>query len=208
MKNLILLALVLFISLNSDAAKKNKHKKQVKAVKKIEVVKTDIKSTDKANAMRLCSTPYPQPTWFLELPKGFKFPANFQQPAAYRIVSTIDTVFSSFLNGIQYDKSNTRIVLPLFMNNTIECKEFIVSRAITMDSALQAKYPKLMSFKAFAADNSLNMARIDCDENSVKMMITFDKKVYYINSVVFNKMKYYLCYAQDDPNFVKEKFER
>jgi hypothetical protein len=83
-----------------------------------------------------------------------------------------------------------------------------VSRTTTMDSALQAKYPELMSFKAFTTENSLNAARIDCDGINTRVMITYDKKVYYITSVVFNKLTYYACYAKDDSNFVKENFER
>ena len=99
-------------------------------------------------------------------------------------------------------------MLPLFMNNTIECKEFIISRTETMDSVLQAQYPELKSFKAFAADNSLNTARIDCDGVNVKMMVTYDHKVYFITSTPYNQTNYYICYAKDDPNFVKDKFEK
>jgi hypothetical protein len=79
---------------------------------------------------------------------------------------------------------------------------------MTMDSALQAKYPELLSFKAFASDNSLNAARIDCDGINTRIMITYDSKVYYITSVVFNTITYYACYAKDDSNFIKQPFER
>jgi hypothetical protein len=39
-------------------------------------------------------------------------------------------------------------------------------------------------------------------------MITYDSKVYYITSVVFNTITYYACYAKDDSNFIKQPFER
>jgi hypothetical protein len=205
MKNVILLAFALIVSFGAMASKKKKRKKQVK---KTTVAINEVKHVDKSNTMRLCITPSPQPAWFLEVPKGFKFQANFQQPAAYRILSTIDTSFNSFLSNIPFEKSTSKIMLPLFINNLIECKEFNISRAVTMDPALQVKYPSLMSFKAFDANNSLNAARIDCDGTSIKMMITYDKKVYYVTSMMHNKSNYYLCYAKDDPNFVKDKFEK
>ena len=205
MKKLILFTLLLVISWGSYATKKNKHKKKVTTNK---VVTLPHRVLDKTNSMRLCNTPEPQPAWFLEVPTNFTFPAKFQQPAAYRVVSTIDTVFNNFLHSIPYDQSNFKIMLPLFINNTIECKEFNITRTVTMDSVLQAKYPSLMSFKAFAFDNSLNAARIDCDGSSTKMMVTYDKKVYFITSIISNKTNYYVCYAKDDANFVKDKFEK
>lgn len=205
MKNILLLAFALCLSFGAMATKKNKKKK---AIIKTTIAPAVTKTIDKANTMRLCMTPDPQPSWFLEVPKDFKFPANFQQPAAYRLVSTNDTLFHSFLKSIPYDKSKVKVVLPVFINNMIECKEFNISRTYTMDSVLQAKYPDLMSFSAFTSDNSLNAARIDCDGSSVKMMITYDKKVYYVTSTILNKFTYYMCYAKDDVNFVKDKFER
>ena len=201
--------LALTISIGAEAQKRGKTRKHLqKATVTSKVTMSSKKNINKSNTMRLCDATYPQPSWFLELPRDFKFPANFQQPAAYTLVSTIDTVFNSYLKSIPYDSSQVKLLLPLFIDNTIHCKEFIVSRSMTMDSALQAKYPSLMSFKAFTTTNSLNAARIECDENSVKMMIIYDKKVYYINSVKYNKMNYYVCYAKDDINFVKDKFER
>ena len=194
----------LFILGGAEAAKKQKRKKQTH---KTSVAKVEVKPPVRNSGIRICDATYPQPSWFLELPKGFQFPENFQKPADYRLVSTIDTVFSAYLNGIPYDTGKRKLVLPVFIDHTLQCKEFNVSRTTTMDSALQAKYPELMSFKAFTTENSLNAARIDCDGINTRVMITYDKKVYYITSVVFNKLTYYACYAKDDSNFVKENFE-
>ncbi len=205
MKRLLLLTLALTAFMHADAGNKNKHKKKTKKATTANIL---TKIPAKSTGMRFCDAPGPQPAWFLELPKGFQFPANFQQPGSYRLVSTIDTVFSSFLSSISYENSGQKIVLPVLIDQTLQCKEFNVSRTMTMDSALQAKYPELMSFKAWTTENSLNAARIDCDGINTRIMITFDKKVYYVTSVIFNKTTYYACYAKDDSNFVKEKFER
>ncbi len=205
MKKLLLLSCALLIMGGAEAAKKSKQKKQ--ATKTL-ATKVEAKTLSRNSGMRLCDAPSPQPAWFLELPKGFRFPENFQPPASYRLVTTIDSAFNAFLNGIPYDKSLSKISLPVLINNTLECKEFNVSRTMTMDSALQAKYPELLSFKAFASDNSLNSARIDCDGINTRIMITYDSKVYYITSVVFNTITYYACYAKDDSNFIKQPFER
>ncbi len=198
--------MALCISIGAIASKKTKRKKKVQTKHVISPI--PVKQTDKSNTMRLCMSPAPQPSWFLEVPNNFKFPANFQQPASYRLLSTYDTLLKSFLHSIPYPNSSMKIMLPVFIDNTVQCKEFTITRTETMDSVLQAKYPDIMSFKAVTSDNSLNAARIDCDANSVKMMITYNKKVYYVTSMLFNKMTYYACYAKDDINFVKDKFER
>jgi glutamine amidotransferase-like uncharacterized protein len=77
-----------------------------------------------------------------------------------------------------------------------------------MDSVLQAKYPQLMSFKAFEKGNNLNAARIDCDGFSTKFMVTYNGTTYFVNPVKFKNKIYYASYTKDDPNFVKQKFER
>ena len=77
-----------------------------------------------------------------------------------------------------------------------------------MDSALQAKYPQLMSFRVYEKSNLLNAGRIDCDGVSTKMMITYNQETYFVTPVQFNKKRYYASYSKNDPNFKKETFER
>lgn len=209
MKKFLLFALSAFLlTPSADAQKKSRKHKKKKVIAKQVVAPMPVSASNPSNTMRLCDASFPQPAWFLELPKGFTFPPNFPKPAAYRLVSTIDSTFKSFLNGISQDGNASKITLPLFMNNTVVCKEFIINRTQTMDSALQAKYPFLLSFKAYAADNGLNAARIECDETSVKMMITYDGKAYFVQSLLWNNRMLYACYAKDDVNFTKDKFER
>ena len=206
MKNLILF-ITLSLFMQDAMAFQHKRKKVKRATNKV------IRIPEKKHPvlipmLRLCDAPSPQPAWFLDVSTNIVFPANFQRPANYRVITTIDSSLFSFLKGIPTVDSKVKMMLPLFIDQTIECKEFIVSRTQTMDPALQAKYPQLMSFKAFAANNSLNAARIDCDENTIKMMVTYDKKVYFLTSMKQHGKLYFLSYAKDDPNFVKDKFER
>ena len=209
MKKFLLFAIgALLLVQSADAQKKSRKRTKKKVIAKPVVAPAKVSETNPSNTMRLCDAVFPQPAWFLELPKGFSFPANFPKPAAYRLVSTIDSTFKSFLNGLSAEGNTQKITLPLFMNNTVVCKEFIINRTQTLDSALQAKYPFLLSFKAYMADNSLNAARIECDETSVKMMITYEGKAYFVQSLLWNQRMLFACYAKDDANFVKEKFER
>lgn len=205
MKRIVLLFAIMLAFMPSDA----RPKKKKKAVKKAIPVQVVTKSTSiETNTMRMCESPNSQPTWFLATPVGFKFPANFQAPASYRLLTVIDTSFMNFLNGVPYEQSKCTMMLPVYINQTVQCHEFQITRVETMDSALQAKYPQLMSFKARTASNGLNAARIDCDETAVKISITFDGKQYFVTPVSFNKKTYYACYAKDDVNFVKDRFER
>lgn len=211
MKNVFLFAtLVLLFAHNAGAQKKGRKPSKKKVAPKTVVAPAPapVSETNPSNTMRLCDATLPQPAWFLELPKGFAFPANFPKPSAYRLVSTIDSTFMAFLNGISTEGNSSRITIPLFMNNTLVCKDFIINRTQTLDSALQAKYPFLMSFKAYAADNGLNAARIERDETAVRMMVTYDGKTYFVQSLPWNKRMLFACYAKDDPNFIKDKFER
>lgn len=208
MKKLLLFATAALVLGFQAGAQKKSRKSKKKVITKPVVAPSPVSETNPSNTMRLCDAALPQPAWFLELPKGFSFPANFPKPSYYRLVSTIDSTFQTYLNGIPTEGNSTKITLPLFINHMVVCKEFIINRTQTLDSALQAKYPFLLSFKAYAADNGLNAARIECDEQSVRMMITYDGKTYFVQSLLWNNRMLYACYAKDDPNFIKDKFER
>jgi hypothetical protein len=129
-------------------------------------------------------------------------------PANYRLLSISDKQLDEYLHSIPYDNSDKHITIPLYMNGIMECKDFTITRTETMDSVLQAKYPQLMSFKAFEKGNNLNAARIDCDGSSTKFMVTYNGTTYFVNPVKFKNKIYYASYTKDDPNFVKQKFER
>lgn len=205
-KNLILIsALVLSVGILSA---RHDRKKKAKAPEK---PKQEVQRTTQYNpaaTFRLCDATGTQPAWFLSTPKGFSFPTNFPQPAAYRLVSTIDSAWMNFLHKVSYTDSNTRVTVPVFINETIQCKEFLIQRVETMDSALQAKYPMLMTFKARTAENGLNTARLECDENGVKVMVRFDNKTYFMQPMPYGDKTIYCCYAQDDVNFHKKAFEK
>lgn len=202
---LILIAMSLFCLENISAQKRHK-----KNIKKSTKVAKDIKK-ESSNVlhqeMLLCYTMYDMPSWYLQVVNGFKFPENMQVPANYRIASINDTLLNKYLHTIPYDVYNKKITIPIYQNFKVECKEFLIQRVITMDSGLQAKYPELMSFKAMDEMNKLNTARIDCDGVSTKIMVNMDGQYYFVTPVVFNKKTYYVCYAQNDPNFQKQTFE-
>ena len=186
------------------AQKKKKSRKKIVSTKVLPVTK---RTDTLQQSMLLCYTMYGMPSWYLTVNKDFRFPVDMQPPAHYRLATTNDTLFTQYLKTIPFDIYNRKIVLPLFQNNTISCKEFSIQRTVTMDSALQAKYPELMSFKAVDDANPLYTARIDCDGKSTRIMINLNGDVYYATPFVFNRKTYYACYSQNDPNFVKRHFE-
>lgn len=200
------LCLLAFFAMQEADAQKRKTKYKKTTNKKTVIAQP--KRTDTLNqSMLLCYTMYDMPSWYLAVNKDFRFPVDMQQPAQYRLATTNDTLLTKYLKTIPYDIYNRKIMLPLFMNNSISCKEFAIQRTVTMDSALQAKYPHVMSFKAVDEANPLYTARIDCDGMNTRIMINLNGEVYYATPFVFNKKTYYACYSQNDPNFVKQPFE-
>ena len=166
------------------------------------------KRTDTLNqSLLLCYTMYDMPSWYLAVNKDFRFPVDMQQPAFYRLATINDTLFTNYLAQVPYEIYSKKITLPLYVNNSISCKEFLIQRVVTMDSALQAKYPELMSFKAVEDSNPLNTARIDCDGKSTRIVVQYDGETYFVNPFMFNKKMYYACYSKNDPNFIKQSFE-
>ena len=207
MKYFILFTFFIFSTIAPKAQQRNKRwKKKATTVKPVS--QTSITKAPRITELRLCDGTFPQPAWFLSLPTNLQFPKGFPIPSFFRVVTTIDTSWKSFLHTIPYVQSKQKIILPLLLDKTMQCQEFIIERTETMDSVLQAKYPELMSFRAYTANNSLNAARIECDANTTKMMITYNNEVYYVTSIVSNKKTYFICYAQSDANVVKENFEK
>lgn len=202
MKYIVLSICAMFlITNNATAAKKKKVKNKTEKVTHI------LPTTDKSSLM-LCNSTYGMPTWKLNFVNGFQFPLGFQAPANYRLVTINNVLLDEYLKTIPYEKSEMKINIPLFINKTLDCKEFTIERVVTMDSTLQAKYPNLMSFKIYDKTNQLNAGRVDCDDTSTKIMLTFNDEVYFVTPIMYNSKMYYACYSKNDPNFQKKSFER
>lgn len=201
----ILCMAILLVNLGANAQKKRtKHKKRV--VKKT-VVQVPSTSDTMHQSLLLCYTRYDMPSWYLAVDKDFRFPVDMQQPADYKLATINDTLLTNYLKSVPFDTFAKKINLPLYSNQHIACKEFLIQRVVTMDSALQAKYPSLMSFKAVDAGNPLNTARIDCDGGKTQIMMVLEGEIYYASPIVFKKKTYYACYGKNDPNFTKQAFE-
>ena len=161
-----------------------------------------------ANAMLLCAARNGMPVWYLSVVKDFRFPEGFMAPMNYKLLSVSESDLNLYLHSIPYTPSDKHVTIPLLVNGELECRDFQITRVETMDSALQAEYPELMSFVAREKGNSLNEARIDCDGTSTKISVRYDGRTYFVNPVMFNKKLFYATYTKDDPNFVKQAFER
>lgn len=202
----LVICLVALVAMQHADAQKKKTKPRKKVIRK--TIVQQAKNSDTLNqSMLLCYTMYGMPSWYLAINKDFRFPVDIQQPSDYRLATINDTLLDNYLATVPYEVYNKKINLPLYINRNISCKEFKIQRVVTMDSALQAKYPKLKSFKAVDELNPLNVARIDCDGSSTRIMITYEGETYFITPVVFNKRTYYACYSKNDPNFIKQAYD-
>lgn len=183
--------------------KKKVRKRTIKQTKQNVIIEKDTFN----QSLILCYAFNGLPPWRLAVVKDFRFPIDWDAPAQYKLLSIDDTSLVLFLSKIPYDSSKYKIKLPIYPQQQLQCTDMKISRVVTMDSALQAKYPKLMSFYAVDPENKLNTARIDTDGSDTKFMITYEGETYFIKPVIFNKKRYYVCYAKNDPNFIKQTFE-
>jgi hypothetical protein len=210
--NWILLGLVIFVGIPSTCAAKKKKKVVKPKTTKIETpLKNPKVQPNTFSTLSLCSNDYSFPNWRLAIVRGFVFPKNMQAPSQFRLATINDTALTQYLQSIPFDfekPQKKKIQIPIYKNGLINCKEYRIERVVTMDSALQAKYPMLMSFKAYDPENPLNTARIDCDGKNTKIMITDDSEIYFVTPILFNKNTFYACYAKSDPNFKKDDFEK
>lgn len=205
-----IIVLLLLSGISHMALAKKKKAKRKKATTTATVTKKDTLANDPryANTMLLCAAKKDMPVWYLAIDKTFQFPVGFNAPAQYKLLSISEKQLNDYLVSIPFEKREKHITIPLNINGVMECKDFDIERNVTMDSALQAKYPQLMSFRAFEKGNELNAARIECDGEAVKMMITYNGETYFVNQVNHKGKKYFASYTKNDPNFIKKQYER
>lgn len=204
---LFLFLLCVTVGVSSFARKKNKGKQRKLPPTTTVQQQTKPIAVSMPKMALLCPAKDTLPPWYLAIVKGFTFPSNFKSPANYRTVSIDNSRLSSYLRAIPYKGSSMMLTVPLFINNTLQCKEFTIERVQTMDDELQAKYPDLMSFRVYEKTNQLNAGRIDCDGKSTRFMITYENEVYFLEPIVFKNNTYYATYSKNDPNFQKQNFE-
>lgn len=186
-----------------------KRKKSKKVIGKVVVTpKADTTPLKMYNTLPICKNDFYFPEWEMVVVKDFVFPSNMKTPSQYRILSINQKELNEYLKGIPYENNGSmKIQLPLFRNGVITCKDYLAMRVVTMDTALQAKYPDIMSFKGHDAADPTNTVRIDCDGTSSSFMIREENETLFIQPVEFKKRIYYACYSKNDPNFKKEDFE-
>jgi|688.fasta_scaffold361529_1 hypothetical protein len=206
MLNKIITIFFLIILLNpaEGNARRKKVKKKGSVIHK-ELVKPPVQTS---KPLLLCYSPIEWPSWYLTSIVGFQIPPNHVKPANYKLLKVDEVAMINYLKNAPYDSSKFEIVAPLYMDGTMQCKEFIVERVRTMNDELQAKYPELMSFRAYEKSNPLNTGRIDLDGVSTKFMFTYNGKIYFISPLTYNQEKLYMAYAKNDPNFIKKSFEK
>jgi hypothetical protein len=206
----ILLGLVLLCAASivnaSVKKKKTKRKKTATTQKQL----PPIKPGSVGSSLPLCTNSYNFPYWGIAVVQGFQYPKNIKEPKIYKLASIINSELLAYLHSIPYETEKAemkKIQLPIYRNGLLTCKEYHIVRVETMDSALQAKYPLLMSFRAFDPNDGMNNARIDCDGISAKALINDEGETFFLTPVTFLNQIFYSCYSKNDPNFIKDDFE-
>lgn len=159
------------------------------------------------NTLLLCASKDSMPAWYLNEPADFRFPANYPIPSNYQLFGTMYAWFKASLQKIPFTYNGGSITLPLPIDGGVQCIDYTIGRVLTMDSALQAKYPQLMSFAAYQKGNPLNDVRIDCDDNTIKMMVRHNGETYFIQSVPYKSTYLFVAYNKNNAGITKKPFE-
>ncbi|MBU3677533.1 MAG: hypothetical protein FGM54_10215 [Chitinophagaceae bacterium] len=159
------------------------------------------------NSLVLCPSIDSLPAWHLAEPADFKFPANYPVPTQYQLYGTIYKWFKLALTQIPYAPATRRLTLPVPVAGGVQCIDYQVKRVQTMDSALQAKYPQLMSFAASQVGNPLNDMRIDCDGDQISMMIRHQGETYFMRAMPYKGTYLFVAFNKQHAGDKKKPFE-
>lgn len=206
---LILLLSAFLLCINTDVLAKNRKRKLRKKTGTSANTKPTVPpQSGKTKDLLLCANSENIPFWHLSPTSIINFPSTMQKPRFYRVLTYSESNMRAYLKNTPFADSSVKIIIPVFMNNTLECKTFQLSRTKTMDDALQAKYPEIMSFKGFEPGNPFNTIRIETSEKTASFMINYNNDVLFINPITENGKTYYATYSKNDPNFIKKEFEK
>jgi hypothetical protein len=159
------------------------------------------------NSLLLCASKDSMPAWYLNEPADFRFPANYPVPTQYQLYATVYNWFKLSLQKIPFTRDGASITLPIPVDGGVQCIDYSIGRVLTMDSALQAKYPQLMSFAAYQKGNPLNDIRIDCDDNNIKMMVRHNGEIFFYQTLPYKNTYLFLAYNKNRAGVIKKPFE-
>ncbi len=186
-----------------------KKKKGAKAKPKTTQVPVAIKQepTILNNSLLLCASKDSMPAWYLNEPADFRFPANYPVPTQYQLYGTVYVWLKASLQKIPFARDGASITLPIPVDGGVQCIDYTIGRVLTMDSALQAKYPQLMSFAAYQKGNPLNDVRIDCDDSAIKMMVRHNGEIYFYQTLPYKNTFLFVAYNKNRAGITKKPFE-
>ena len=159
------------------------------------------------NSLVLCASKDSMPAWYLNEPADFRFPANYPVPKEYQLFATVYPWLKTALQKIPFARNGGKITLPIPVQGGVQCIEYNIGRVLTMDSALQARYPQLMSFAAYQTSNPLNDVRIDCDDVNIKMMVRHNGETFFIQSLPYKSTYLFVAYEKNNAGISKQPFE-
>lgn len=159
------------------------------------------------NSLLLCPSKDSMPAWYLNEPADFRFPANYPVPKQYQLFATVYPWLKMSLQKIPFTRDGGKITLPIPIQGGVQCIDYNIGRVLTMDSALQARYPQLMSFAAYQTTNPLNDVRIDCDDSNIKMMVRHNGVTYFFQSLPYKSTYLFVAYEKNNAGISKQPFE-
>jgi|GEM_PF-2182270 len=126
-------------------------------------------------------------------------------PLKYEVYTVDQDQAAAFFEDIQKNKGG-RMTLP--MPADVGCRTFTLMPSGTLNAALAAKYPKLVSLKGAEEKEKLNTVRLDYDGEKINAEISWNYKVFIIQPWRDNDTLYYLVSRAEDTGYEKVPFEK
>lgn len=126
-----------------------------------------------------------------------------QLPLKYTVYTINNEQMQAFFKSLQTTGQGS-INLPVPGHG---CQPFQVENSGTMSAELAAKFPEIISLKGTAQHNKAGYTRIDYDGKKLKVEITWDNEIYYIQPWEEKGQLWYVLSDRRDMGYEKQPFE-
>lgn len=126
-----------------------------------------------------------------------------QLPLKYTVYTINNEQMQAFFKSIQSTGQGS-INLPVPGHG---CQSFYVENSGTMSAELAAKFPEIISLKGMAQHDKAGYTRIDYDGKKLKVEITWDNEIYYVQPWEEKGQLWYVLSDKRDTGYEKQPFE-
>ncbi len=129
---------------------------------------------------------------------------GFAVPKKYVRYKVSEDTLKALFTYLRSPNKKGGIVLPIEKH----CEPFELKVSGAMISALNDKYPEIVSLQGRGTTNKTADARIDWTGRQMRAQISYNGATYFIASVVENNEISYLIYNREDSGEAKQPFEQ